>query len=1061
VAERVPISYPPGFRGRATGTLQLTGEPGRYRVGGSVELRQGYYTAEFDTRSQSLERLDWQLGALEGGSLTDQIALAVNVRLAEPVRVRNSTMTLDVEGAIAASGTLAQPVAEGTLALREGGELVIGRGRVRVADGRIELNGYPAHTPELDFQGQTRVSGTLMDIRARGALDDLELTLSSDRTDLSETDLVSLLLTGRTAADATSQGGMVLAEQVAVAVGGMLQQGVGETFLIDVAPDRSLLQDDVDPTQRLHVGARVTQNLSVVYSTALDGTEQRWIVELNPGGGRFRVRAITEEDNSFAIEGSDRISFDLWNRRNRVRGAREIERLAALRLEGELPLPEQQLRGATKLKLRRRYSVLQREQAADRVRQRLVEAGYRSASVDAVSQPGKGGVELVLRVEPGPLVRIAWSGDDPGRKTKKAAEQAFSGYASPDSAAAQVARAAQHRLQADGYYGATVTSQAAVGEDRVDVTIRVTRGPKGRSVAVGFDGNRALSDEALRAVLPEPGSLEFFQALDPRSARIGNAVRLAYAGIGYLRARVAPPRTAFDPASGVLTVTIPVRERTAATVTAIQLPGDITELDADPPELKLRHGQPFDLSAYVADRDALSVWYREQGFVEARASASLEARGGSVTVRFDVERGPRPRIGSIRVVDTGHTSSELLRRSLYLREGDYIRPEAIARTRERLSDTGIFRSVDLRSEPRPPQGELRDVVVGLVQKPDVQIEYGLRYTTSGGSSGGEAPSNTQGGEFQASGAIEFSNPFGYGVKTRGYAFFTTSRTTWGVTLDTATIVGRRLRTQLFVFDDDDDLIDIEGLDTRVRGVSLLQSRVLLRDRRSRRWHDRLRLQWGYTYKTIDYLPTGEGGEPLLLGHRGFVPLALIGDERDSLTDPRRGVFWTATSEFARTWLGSDVDYVRLYGQLFAYVPLGPLVWAQGYRAGVVPGDDTLLLIENRFRAGGPTTVRGFEQNAVGPQAPGGLSLGGQAVAVFNQELRFPIYKSLKGGAFWDAGNTWITASEWSLGDLRQSVGVGLRYMFPFGPIRLEYAWILDRREGEPRGRIVFGLGHAF
>jgi outer membrane protein assembly complex protein YaeT len=666
----------------------------------------------------------------------------------------------------------------------------------------------------------------------------------------------------------------------------------------------------------------------------------------------------------------------------------------------------------------------------------------------------------VLRVEAGPLVRIAWKGDDPGGGTRKAAEQAFSGHQSPEAAAAQVARVALHRLQAGGYYGASVTPEATVSDGRVDVALRVTRGPKGAGVAVEFEGNRALSDEALLAVLPRPGSLEFFEALDPRSTRVANAVRLAYAGIGHLRARVSIPRAAFDPATGRLTVTIAVRERSAATVASIERPAQPEGIEAAPPTLMLREGQPFDLGAYVADRDALGAWYRAQGFVEAQASGALETHGDSVAVRFLVDAGPRPRIASIRVLDTGRTRPALIRRSLSLREGDYLEPAQVADTRERLSDTGIFRSVDVRSEARTEDDALRDVAIGLVHKPDVLLEYGLRYTTSGNAATDEAPSNTGAGEFQAATAFELNNPFGFGVKARARAFFTTSRTTWSASLDATTFVGRRLRTQLVVFDDDDDLIDIEGLDTRVRGVSLLQSRALLRDRRSRRWHDRLRLQWGYTWKTIDYLPT-EGGEPLLLGHRGFLPLALIGDERDSLTDPRRGVFWTATSELARTWLGSDADYVRLYGQLFAYVPLGPLVWAQGYRAGIVPGDFTLLLIENRFRAGGPTTVRGFEQNAVGPRSPSGLSLGGQAVAVLNQELRFPIYRSLKGGIFWDAGNTWITAAEWSLKDLRQSAGIGLRYMFPFGPLRIEYAWILDRQPGESAGRLVFGLGHAF
>ena len=912
----------------------------------------------------------------------------------------------------------------------------------------------------MDFQGVTRVSGIALDIRARGALDDMELTLGSDRTDLSQTDLVTLLLTGRTAAAAASQGGVVVAEQLAMALGGMMQKGVGDTLLIDVSPDRSLLTDDTDPTQRLNVGTRITQNLSVLYSAALDGTEKRWIVELNPGGGRFRLRAITEEDNSLSLEVTDRFSFDLWNRGQRgPAGAREVERLESLVLAGD-PKLAAALRDAVKLKPRRRYSGLQREQAADRVRDRLVREGYRSASVEALSLPAEDGVELVLRFEAGPLVAIEWSGDDPGKKARQEAERAWPAFATPEAAAAQVARTALHWLQAEGYYTARVEPQAASGDGRIDVRLRVTLGPKGTGVVVAFEGNQALDDAALVAVLPKPGSHAFFEALDPRSARIGSDVRLAYAGIGHLRARSSAPRTAFDPVSGRLTVTIGVRERVASTVAGIELPEELTAETAPLPALRLARGEPFDLGGYVADRDAIGEWYRAQGWIDAQVGASIEARGEGVTVRYLVVAGPRPRVGSVRVVGTGKTSSGLIRRSLKLREGDLVKPAALSESRERLSDTGIFRSVDVRAEPRPGDEGLRDVLVGLVHKPDVQLEYGLRYTTAGEGGAAGAPSTPDSGRIQVAGAVELNNPFGFGVKTRAYGFLTTERQSWGVNLDAATLVGMRVRTQLFVFDDNDEDIEISGVASHVRGTTLQQSRALLRDRRSRRWHDRLRLQWGYTFKNIEYLESAERSLSLQ-GDRAFLTLSAIGDERDSLTDPTRGFFWTATSEFSRTWLGSEVDYVRLYGQFFAYVPLGPLVWAQGYRFGKVPGEDPLLLLENRFRAGGPTTVRGFEQNGLGPLTVEGDSLGGQAVAVFNQELRFPIWKDLKGGVFWDAGNVWLLSDQFRLNDLRQSVGGGLRYMLPFGPIRVEYAWILGRKEGEPKGRFVFGLGHAF
>ena len=114
--------------------------------------------------------------------------------------------------------------------------------------------------------------------------------------------------------------------------------------------------------------------------------------------------------------------------------------------------------------------------------------------------------------------------------------------------------------------------------------------------------------------------------------------------------------------------------------------------------------------------------------------------------------------------------------------------------------------MDVRLEPRAGDAQgMRDVVVGLVDQPDVQVEYGLRYTTAGdGGGAGGAPTRRAAPTSRPAIALELNNPFGFGVKTRVYAFLTTDRQTWGVNLDAATLAGRRLRTQLFVFDDDED-----------------------------------------------------------------------------------------------------------------------------------------------------------------------------------------------------------------------------------------------------------------
>ena len=1075
-AERVPVSYPEGFRGRATGAILVDGDVGGYRISGLVDLTHSHYTAEFDARRESLDRIDYQLAALRGqGSITDNLPLAVDVRLKDPLRVRNSKAQLDVTGTVTVNGTLAQPTATGQVSLIEGGRITIRRARVRAQEGRAELNGYPAGVPDVDFEGLTQVGGVTMSLRAQGSMNDLALDIRSpNRPDLSQTDLVSLLLTGRTSSAAAAEGGAILAEELAAALGGALQSRAGDALLIDVSSDESMLLDEGDPTQRFRIGTRVGRDFAVFYSTRLDGTEQRWVGQWNPRGGRFTFRAIQDSEEGQVVEATDRLRFNIFPGRERSDAAASspLSKLDSLRFEGALPLPEEELRRAARLRIGRRYDPLRLAQAADRVRAKLVEAGFRAAWVDEREHeaPGrKGHVELVLSVEAGPRIVISWVGDDPGQSVRRRALDAWPPFASPEAAAATLARTARIELQAARHFEAKVDHEVRVTDAETAVVLSVVQGPRGTGVDVEFEGNRQLTGEQLARTLPKPGSREFFDALD-RGSRLVAGARVAYAGLGHLRARVGPARTLFDAASGRLVVTIPVLEGASSLVAALTLPDGLPPAAEGGPQLRLREGEPFDVEAYMADRDAIAAWYRREGWMEARVRGGLEVSNGDVRVTLEAEPGPRPRLGEVRVASSGRTPERMVRRAVQVRPGEIIRPQELAETRARLSELGTFSSVDVRSVPVPGKQGVADLEVRYVERPDVELEYGLRYNVSGSSSTaeGDAPTGPSEGQLQAAAALRVASPFGLGWRFGAYTLQTSARQNYRLGLEAPTLFGRRVRTQLLAFDEtDDEALLAASYASKVRGFSVQQSGTLRWDTGSRRWHERLRLQWGYTNKDIRYQEE-IGSDDIIGGNRAFVSLALIGDERDSLTDPRKGFFWTATTELSRRFLGSDVDYVRLYGQVFTYVPLpGGLVWAQGYRAGVVPGDDPFYLLENRFQAGGPTTVRGFRQNGLGPQLTEDEGLGGQAVLVLNQEIRFPIWRNLKGGVFWDAGNSWLWANEFSLRDLRHTVGGGLRIMFPFGPVRLEYGFILDRRQNsdgsyvEPRGRFVFGLGHAF
>ncbi len=81
--------------------------------------------------------------------------------------------------------------------------------------------------------------------------------------------------------------------------------------------------------------------------------------------------------------------------------------------------------------------------------------------------------------------------------------------------------------------------------------------------------------------------------------------------------------------------------------------------------------------------------------------------------------------------------------------------------------------------------------------------------------------------------------------------------------------------------------------------------------------------------------------------------------------------------------------------------------------------------------------------------------------MFNQELRFPIFRWFGGVTFYDAGNVFLNASDFRPFDLRHSAGAGLRLVLPFGIIRFDYAWVLDRQPGEKASRFWFNFNHAF
>jgi outer membrane protein assembly factor BamA len=1069
-ASRVPLEYPTGLRTRSSGDLRLTGRSGAYRLAGDVVVHRAVFEDEDARAAPGMDRVHAALAVFEGrGSLRDRTALDLRLRLDDGLRVATPQVSLVVDGTIGVGGTVLAPEIGGSFTFREGGTIRVSRALVRLDAGRVELSGYPARQPELEVRGTTRVSGVFIDVSLSGPLDDVRVDLSSrNRSDLGPGDLATLLLTGRTTSAVTSESGAIVAEELASSLGRVLNRQLGGFVLFDVSRDESLIPENTDSSPRMNIGIPLGDRLYVIYSNGLDTGSLRWIVDFRPGGD-FRLRVISNEDGSEAVEVGHRFSFDVWSRRLRPPVARARQRIGRVVFVGASGREEEQLRSRLRLRPGGEFDYFRARDAARTAEAWFIGQGFLEADVDAHQEiTADGSVDVTVHVVRGPLVRIAWRGDNPGRTLRQRVTAGWRSVLPREERAARLAREVRRALRGARHFAAAVTaavttemSPAGEGTDEVRVTFDVARGPRGAGVDLRFEGNASVPDATLAAVLPPVNSAAFFALLEPEgSRRLAAALRVAYATEGFLDMRAGTPAESFGGAGERLRVTIPVVEGERALVVALQVPEEVQAGGATSPALALRKGAPFRLDAYTADRARLLAWLRDEGYPDARISSALEPGPGGLAVSFHADSGPRVTLGAVRAARDGRTRPSIIEKAVAVSPGEPIRASSLDDARQRLTDTRVFRSVDLRLAPVGGREHVRDVVVDVVERPDIGVEYSLRYTTAGQAQVGGAPSETEAG-VQAGAGIELVNPFGGADRYRVSGLLGAERLLLTARYERATFFGRRLPTELFLYDDRSRLADAQGLAQRVRGATFDQTWSWRSALDGRRLHDRFRMQWGYTIKRIDYSDLTQTGATEG-GVRAGPIHSLAGDTRDSVTDPRHGTMWSIGSEWALVGLGSDVNYLKTFGQVFVYVPVLPyLTWAQGVRVGVVPGDNPLLLLDNRFFAGGASSVRGFAERSLGPRTPEGEAIGGQASVIVNQELRFPLWKRLHGAVFYDAGNAFALARDLDLLDLRQSAGAGLRLMFPFGPVRLDWAHVIGRRDGEKPSRFVFSIGHAF
>lgn len=196
-----------------------------------------------------------------------------------------------------------------------------------------------------------------------------------------------------------------------------------------------------------------------------------------------------------------------------------------------------------------------------------------------------------------------------------------------------------------------------------------------------------------------------------------------------------------------------------------------------------------------------------------------------------------------------------------------------------------------------------------------------------------------------------------------------------------------------------------------------------------------------------------------------IALSMGRDSRDNRLVPARGAIGRGTLEWGSTALGSDLDFLRfdLHQAVFFDLAEGRVLGLSARTGVIVPvASSSVIPLQERYFNGGENSVRSFGESEVGPQDADGHPLGGETFALLSAELRERLAGNLYGAAFVDAGNVAADHADYfDFEDFRSGIGVGLRYMLPIGPLRLDGAINPDPRPQEDDFAIHLSVGMSF
>ena len=647
-----------------------------------------------------------------------------------------------------------------------------------------------------------------------------------------------------------------------------------------------------------------------------------------------------------------------------------------------------------------------------------------------------------------------------------------------------------------GFYSVQVSPKIIrLPQNRVDLVFEIQEGEETKVRSIEFVGNDAFDDGDLKGVIGtqvyswwrffnrndnyDPDRLEYDKEL----------LRRYYLKNGFADVRVVSADAVLNPDATGFTITYTIEEGQRYKIADVAVNVGEAQLESDELISKVRTGvgDYFDSTRIDRTVDSLTLEAARQGFVFARVNPDIQRNeaAGTLDITYNIVEGPRIYIDRIDIIGNFRTEDEVIRRQLLLYEGDAYNRVVVERARRRLTALDFFEKIDFREE----EGSAPDrivLVVEVQEKSTGSINFSIGYSTTeqivGSISlmernflgkGYNVRVNTQASFKRQSVDFGFTNPYFMGLPiSAGFDVFFTNTDNRNESSYSSEQVGFALRTG-FRLDEDSSI----------------------------------NFKYGLTWRSIKGIDKSSAS-PAVIETEGETLKSFVGstyswDNLDNPNRPTNGFRGQLVAEVAG--LGGDVYFGSLEAHAWYFVPLyedAVVLKIEGNAGHVQPIGDDGVPLQDRFFKGGDT-FRGFAVSGVGPRQTGNDgstdAIGGRTYAIGTVEMSFPLgipeEWGIEGAVFSDFGTVFNSGVDSELAEtghcsygrnsptqspggpgndgdnvncdvfdtteFRASVGAGVIWQSPFGPLRFEAAYPLLKADYDQTEWFRFSVGTRF